>query len=215
MISVSAAIVAQISITAFSLNLLSQTHWVARALFIVSLTLSLMAVYYASTQQRILGRLLDPKQIRNWIRGYGVQHAVCDPEEWNPSSLSDKLKQDDILRRICFTPSVYAVLTISAPQVLLSAALLSLLIGFGIYLGFTWTRNLDTNAGHDDSRNVFIVYMTALGTSLFAYELVSLGREKKKSEYVVVRENLNDWLSGHPDIVARWNPYPVNQGTTV
>jgi hypothetical protein len=53
-----AAIVAQIVFTGFSLNNLSQTHWIARALFVFGVISSLMAVYYATTQQRIMGLLL-------------------------------------------------------------------------------------------------------------------------------------------------------------
>lgn len=199
-----AAIIAQISITAFSLNFLSQTHWVARALVLLSLIFSLMAVYYASTQQRVLGRLLDPKQIRNWIRGYGfVSHEVCDPDEWDPNSRPLNITVERALLSSCFTPSVYAVLTISAPQVLLSAALFSFFIAIGTYL--VWSRNLDTNAGTNDSRNVFIVYMTALVISYLAYSLSSLERREKKSEYEVLYENAINWLSGHQAIVRSWN----------
>ncbi|ELR07678.1 hypothetical protein VC83_03727 [Pseudogymnoascus destructans] len=69
MISVAAAIVAQIAITGLSLDSLSQTHWVARGAFVLILTSSLMAVYYATTQQRMLGRLLQAEQVGLWIRG--------------------------------------------------------------------------------------------------------------------------------------------------
>ncbi|KFZ14085.1 hypothetical protein V501_03412 [Pseudogymnoascus sp. VKM F-4519 (FW-2642)] len=69
MIAVAAAIVAQIAITGLSLDSLSQTHWVAQGAFVLSLTSSLMAVYYATTQQRMLGRLLQAEQVRLWIRG--------------------------------------------------------------------------------------------------------------------------------------------------
>jgi hypothetical protein len=64
-----AAIVAQISVTAISLSKLSQTHWVASGFLNFSLVSALMGVYYASTQYRVLGRLLQAEQIRLWIRG--------------------------------------------------------------------------------------------------------------------------------------------------
>lgn len=64
-----AAIVAQISVSALGLANLSQTHWVARGLLMLSLTSALLAVYYSTTQYRSLGQLLQPEQIRLWIRG--------------------------------------------------------------------------------------------------------------------------------------------------
>jgi hypothetical protein len=59
------------------LNALSQTHWVARACFVLSLTFALMAVYYATTQQRTLGRLLKAKDVRLWIRGGNRQSEAA------------------------------------------------------------------------------------------------------------------------------------------
>lgn len=40
-----------------------------------------MAVYYATTQQRALGRVLCAKQVREWIRGL----AVVKAQKWNRS----------------------------------------------------------------------------------------------------------------------------------
>lgn len=67
-----AAIVAQIAITGLSLNFLSQTHWVARTCFVLSLTFALMAVYYSTTQQRTLGRLLKAKG----VYVYGLEAGI-------------------------------------------------------------------------------------------------------------------------------------------
>ncbi|TID22352.1 hypothetical protein E6O75_ATG11146 [Venturia nashicola] len=64
-----AAIVAEIAITALSLEGLSRAHWLAKGLFLFSLVDALMAVYYATTHQRSMGRLLHPQQVRSWIRG--------------------------------------------------------------------------------------------------------------------------------------------------
>lgn len=60
---------AQIAVTALSLSDLSRSHWVARGFLVFSLTAALMAVYYATTQQRTMGRLLTVRQVRQWIRG--------------------------------------------------------------------------------------------------------------------------------------------------
>jgi hypothetical protein len=70
-----AAIVAQISITALVLPSLNQTHWVAKGFLNYSLVAALIAVYYSTTQHRIVGRFLKPQQIRLWIRG-GLPNAA-------------------------------------------------------------------------------------------------------------------------------------------
>ena len=95
--SLQAAIVAQIAMTALSLNALSQTHWVTRGLLVLSLTNSLMAVYYSTTQQRVMGRLLHGHQVRLWIRGGSgtLEHARIVPslEQLHDSTLAKmKLK---------------------------------------------------------------------------------------------------------------------------
>ena len=67
-------------------------------------------------------------------------------------------------------PAPSSVLTVSAPGLLLAASLCFLLIGFGVYLGFMWTRALDDLAGPDDNRDVFIIYLVSL---IFCYGLCS------------------------------------------
>lgn len=48
---------------------MDEIHWSARGLLVLSLICALMAVYYATTQQRTMGCLLHAPQIRLWIRG--------------------------------------------------------------------------------------------------------------------------------------------------
>lgn len=112
----------------------------------------------------------------------------CDPADYRPSLLLPALLpgflrcmspaargKQEVLKR-CFIPSVSAVITISVPQMLLSASLFALLTGFGIYLGFIWTRNLDTNASGNDSRNVMVVYVVALAVCLGSIRYHELSR---------------------------------------
>jgi hypothetical protein len=68
-------------------------------------------------------------------------------------------------------PSVASVLTIAAPNILLSASFLSFLVGLGVYLGLMWARDLDEAAGAEDSKAVFITYVVGLGVCYFAYAL--------------------------------------------
>lgn len=111
-----------------------------------------MAVYYASHQFRSLGRHMSGNDIKAWI---------MNKERFQEGS--------DLYGE--HLPSPAAVLTISAPNMLLAASLNSLLIGLGIYLAYVWTRNLDTDAGPDASRAVFITYMVSLSICYGIYQL--------------------------------------------
>jgi hypothetical protein len=71
-------------------------------------------------------------------------------------------------------PSPAAVLTVSAPNMLLSASLNSFLLGLGTYLAYVWTRHLDTTASTNDSRAIFITYVVSLTVCYGIYELSGL-----------------------------------------
>lgn len=61
------------------------------------------------------------------------------------------------------------VITISAPQMLLSTGLISLVLGIGIYLGFVWTQDLDIEYGRNGSRYVWIVYLIGTLVCVIVY----------------------------------------------
>ncbi|CAN9296250.1 unnamed protein product [Alternaria alternata] len=82
------------------------------------------------------------------------------------------LSPDALLRQ--FLPSAASVLTVSAPNMLLSASLNAFLVGLGVYFGYVWTRNLDESAGPSASRAVFIVYVVGLALCYGIYALSSL-----------------------------------------
>ncbi|KAH8761373.1 hypothetical protein BGZ57DRAFT_858180 [Hyaloscypha finlandica] len=108
-----------------------------------SLVSAIIAVYYASDQYRILGRHLNCEDVKTWIGG-------------------DRLAGYGIDQYGEFMPSPAAVLTVSAPNMLLSASLNSFLLGLGTYLAYVWTRHLDTTAGTNDSLAIFITYVASL-----------------------------------------------------
>ena len=211
-----AAIVAQIAITGLSLNNLSRTHWVARAFLLYSLISSLMAVYYATTQQRIMGRLFKPSQVRGWIRGqmpprmnistWTVIHGNSkpDPEYYEPQGRDRDEIIADVIKK-CFKPSVTAVIAISAPQLLLSSSLVSLLLGVGVYFGFVWTRNLDTDAGLNDSRNVEITYIITVVVCFLVYSVSRLIVDgNTMPEHTIHYENLRSYIEDNPVNTRRW-----------
>jgi len=72
------------------------------------------------------------------------------------------------------------MLIIQFPRVLLNIAVFLYLVGFGLYLLFAWLENVPTIS--DDYRNIFIVYMVALGCCVTYFIFCSLSRilEEKK-----------------------------------
>ena len=148
-----------------------------------------MVVYYACGQQRIMGRLLYPKQIRDWIRG--KPFPLDDGE--GLLAISRDIYQ--ILRNGRgmewrwsgpFLPGVASVITVSAPELLLSASLNSFLVGLGVYLGFIWTRNLDLPTGANDSRDVFIVYIVSIALCYIVYSLSSSVQNDREVKYPIL-----------------------------
>ncbi|KAF4549553.1 Hypothetical protein D9617_21g097740 [Elsinoe fawcettii] len=222
MTAVAAAIIAQIAITGYTLDGIADTHWVSRACMLFSLTAALMAVFYATTQQKILGRLATPKHIRSWIRGTIMTSDIDDPEEQlelcnaggYPSEIITALQDmnrkateipdfgggREVLRCIealsgrhaeaiiaqCFTPSVASVITISAPQMLLSVSLLNLLLAVGVYIGFVWRSGLGSDLNSNDARNIFIVYIVSLGACSAVYSVSRLVTEDRRTPENIV-----------------------------
>ncbi|KAG8405412.1 hypothetical protein J3458_022069 [Metarhizium acridum] len=217
MIAVAGALVAQIAITSLSLTDLSQTHWVARALFVFSLISSLSSVSCAATQHMVMAPLVTGDDIRAWIRGgsttsfpltlrsYSSRVKVirpCKPEELDLESLDrqSQVSFDFSLMRQCFTPGVIPVIAMSGPVFLLAMSVLSAVIAFGVYFGFIWTRNLDVNAGLHDSRNVFIVYIVTLGLCTLVSLSQPIQDEERGSEYETVKKYAQQFMENHRDM---------------
>jgi hypothetical protein len=168
-----------------------------------------MSVYYAITLQRVMGRLLQPAQVREWIRGsllsriqtgrwITLKNATkTDPDEFQPSATHIAN---------CFTPSLASVLTISAPQMLLSLSLFSLLFAFGVYYGCIWTRNLDPAAGPHGSRNIVIIYIASATVCWLIYAISHLiSNDDRRSEKDILLSYFACYIAKNPDTVRKWN----------
>ena len=57
------------------------------------------------------------------------------------------------------TISLFSAQMLAIPSVSINISLTSFLTGLAVYLAFLWTRNLDSDAGPSDSRNVFVIFM--------------------------------------------------------
>ncbi|KAL4865505.1 hypothetical protein BDV12DRAFT_148050 [Aspergillus spectabilis] len=166
MVAVAGTILAQIAITAFSLESIQNVHWTSRGFFIFSLVSSIIAVYYASRQHEVLGRCIDPEDIKQWIRG--PQRKSRDQKSRRQNQRDERAFRNrwQLAWDNRDVPSIAAVLTTSAPAALLATAVYTFLIGLGIYLGFVWRQQLGDD---DDDLAIFITYIVALGVCFSLY----------------------------------------------
>lgn len=127
-----------------------------------------------------------------------------DPEDYRPTLRDRKGIITEVTEK-CFTPGVTSVITISAPQILLSWSLLSLLLGIGLYFGFIWTRNLDTNAGPGDSRNIMIVYLVSVVVCFIVYSASRLIQDDDTTpERTILFEYVAEYVVTHSNVASQW-----------
>lgn len=150
--------------TALSLPNLNQTHWTARAFLISALVLGVLSVVAASYQQMTIGMLNKAVEIRLWLSDN------FDDAQEVPTSQVTELREYVLNGKFPLRSSLAAQQLIRLPFALLGWSVYSFLTGFGLYLGFAWTNNVDPNESKSDNRNVLIVFLVAalLSIVLFA-----------------------------------------------
>lgn len=164
-----------------------------------------------------MGRLLQASQVRAWIRGEPDE----EPEIPTKESIDRVLGSGRFFwhgRSILnpFRPSLASVLTISAPQLLLSASLYSFLIGLGVYVSFVWRRQLDPKAGFNDSRNIFITYVVSIAVCEIIYSISAMTQEEVKAGNRL-NTVFNNWkkhvyariLPEHPGLQTKRQENPI------
>ncbi|KAL4790669.1 hypothetical protein BDV19DRAFT_401883 [Aspergillus venezuelensis] len=214
MVAIAGTILAQIAITAFELSDIESVHWTARGCFAVSLVSSIISVYYASKQHKILGRCLGARDIKKWIRGKPLSAFTSSRKNTHSSSTSNlnlDMQPDDNPEADgqVQLPSIAAVLTISAPVFLLSMAVYAFLSGLGVYLGFVWKRNLGSSS-QGDKLAIFITYIVALMVchTLYALSRVVAGEQVDDGEIGGLLERMQEKRTGREEMVMR----PVGRG---
>lgn len=103
-------------------------------------------------QLRILGRLVSPEKICDWLRA-------------PPDRIQSRYKN---------RPAISSVLILDTPRALVNLAALAFIVALSIYIVFTYVNNLDTDAGPYDSRNVVIVYFVSLWFCLALYQKANI-----------------------------------------
>jgi hypothetical protein len=187
MVGVAGAIIAQIALTALSLPDLDDTHWTARASFVIGLVAGSLAVFCCCVLQSKMSALHTAHGVRRWLtrpraelRGW-----FTPPHRSATLELKDRIRNPDIselanmkqhlssfnggFNRQAYRPSLSAALIITAPLQLLNIALGSLLTGFAIYFGFVYSARLPTIGDHNSALAVLVVYITSAALGLLFF----------------------------------------------
>jgi len=102
-------------------------------------------VYYACVLQRIVGKLYNAEQVKEWLMVPGPESGT----EEGTRGMQDG--------------SLAAIFILSAPFAMVKVSIFSFLVGLAIYQGFIFTKNLDNNTAPGDSRDSFIALMVGTG----------------------------------------------------
>lgn len=165
-LQIKGAIVAQIAITALSLEYLEDTHWTASAAFVISLVAGLLSVYYACILQQQLSGLHSPEETLLWltITVRALPHPLIPEmgilEFWHHAQT---YKDNDLI------PSFNAALLLVVPSILLNWSSVTLLIGIGIYFGMIYAENLGSLRGNNSNLAILLVYVLFTSGALLGY----------------------------------------------
>jgi uncharacterized membrane protein YedE/YeeE len=191
MVGVAGAIIAQIALTALSLPNLDDTHWTARASFVIGLVAGSLAVFCCCVLQSKMSALHTAHGVRRWLTrprkeswemrsmisdrdmASAVKDHIRNPDASHPLDLTDMKQQlsrfNETFNEEAYRPSLSAALIITAPLQLLNIALGSLLTGFGIYFGFVYSAKLPTIGDHHSALAVLVVYITSAASGLLFF----------------------------------------------
>jgi hypothetical protein len=142
-----------VAITSLLLPSANQVNWVARALWLVSVLSAFTSVFFSCRRQSILGRLWCPENLE-LLR-----------EEFRGSSRTARGKNETKV----VMPRFKIVIMFSLCAWFLKAAVLTYIIGLGVYLGLMWRDNLDGDAEYFGDRNIFIVFLVYAASCCLFY----------------------------------------------
>lgn len=157
---------AQTAISALSLPLLVDTHGSARVMFVMSLGLSLLAIFFTCVQQRELGFVRRPSDIRAWLSN-GIRYNAADGSE-------------------AFQSSMAAHHLLQSPHEMMGVSITVFIAGLGVYLGSAWARDLnlgvinDVRQGNVAVLGAFIAVM-GFASMLFGFLLGQRSVDNRKS----------------------------------
>jgi hypothetical protein len=168
------------AITSLLLLFASQVHWVACALWIISLLSACLSVLFGCKHQTFLGELLF--------------YAKDDSKTYS-KEVKKWLKEKDSNQK----PRFSVVLLFSICKAFFHYALVTYIIGLGVYLGFLWRNSLDEEAGPFDNRNIFIVFSVYTGFCVGIYLLPTYPRPYEWKSFEKYKEVFGEKESGEKD----------------
>ena len=129
MVGVAGAIIAQIALTALTLPNLDDTHWTARASFVIGLVAGSLAVFCCCVLQSKMSALHTAQAVRGWLtrpRGEtkmrhmfstpGLRDLVRNPDARALAALKDQIFQlNENFNKELYRPSLSAALILTAP----------------------------------------------------------------------------------------------------
>jgi len=182
MLALVAALMAQLSITAFALPMLSSVHWLCKAGFAGSLGFGTLAAWFSSNMARNLSSLDSAEDVKSWLSrlsGKKEQDDFCQPYNTRfrdleaASEEQKRLARKDIAKFVnehkWKQASYHSCFMLSLPSVLLNFSIAFLLTAFAIYFGDIWGSNLDPIAGELASRAILICYTGGFGCPLLVF----------------------------------------------
>ncbi|KAI1140901.1 hypothetical protein F5Y05DRAFT_290525 [Hypoxylon sp. FL0543] len=187
------AIIAQVGITALTLDGVDQAHWSATAFFVSSLVLGCLSVYVSFIVQQELNGLISGVDVADWLsrplsrddlyaRAYALSHHPAfraqgaDMENIPNAAQLQNGAADLQLKR---EASVLTAIMLATPAGLLSLSLNSFIVGLGIYLGCVYADGLIAGFGKGGSLGILIFYLCAAVVGTF---MSSFPRLMKSSE---------------------------------
>jgi hypothetical protein len=190
--------VALIAITSMLFDVTSKVHWIARALWIVSMLSAFFSVFSACRQQRVIGRIQheDPQYIQEWMIAESEPHSTPRKSTSPKGSTSPKTtgestpscKATDPFPK----PRISVVLLLSVSRTFLDIALWTYIIGLAVYLGCVWRNNLDADATQFDIRNICIFFWTYTAFCIFAYSLLKSLSSYRPEDWIQYLKDYQD-----------------------
>ncbi|KAF2185628.1 hypothetical protein K469DRAFT_665261 [Zopfia rhizophila CBS 207.26] len=164
--AVSAAIIAQITITMPGLSDFGNIHWTATAFAYTSLVSGILSTFFSFYVQKILSDLHGPKDVREWLTS--PRNKLADrfidailPQYRPPRTAGNAANRRDRI------PSLTAAATLTAPSRLLSFSIISLFVALGIYLGSVHTAKLGTLKGSNANLAVLLFFIIFSAWAIF------------------------------------------------
>ncbi|CAN9113478.1 unnamed protein product [Alternaria alternata] len=158
------ALLATLALQALSLPVLEETIFVARASFIVSTMLSLLATFFTLIQQREVGVIRDARSFRRWLSN-GVQYY-------------------NARERLVWQSSLTSLTLVEAPYELISLAVASFVAGMSAYVWDVWKDGLKAQKEQGLDGVAVVVYFAVATGFAFTMFPVLLGlKDREESVY--------------------------------